>query len=280
MNWVFLTLIYGVFKGARDVIKKESLKISSTIEVLFFYTLLAFVMCIPASRDIASVDVKILPFVFLKSVVIFAAWILSFNAIIHLPISLYGILDLSRVLFSTSMGLLILGEPTTFNQITGLILVATGLVLLKARKSGEKENVAPKYVIIALTSCLLNSLSGFSDKILTKYISASQLQFYYMLFLVILYFIYMLIKKEEVNVVRSLKNYYIWILALLFVIADKALFVANAIPESKLSIMTLIKQSSCIVAIIAGKFLYHEKNMLHKFICAAIIISGIVIAVL
>ena len=279
-SWVFLTLVYGLLKGVREIVKKESLKKSSVVEVLFFYTLFAFLICIPASNDIAAVDVRFLPAVFVKSFVIFIAWILSFRAIKSLPISLYGILDLSRVLFATLLGIIVLKETVTRNQVIGLVLVVLGLIFLKKRKSDDKEDVKPLVVILALLSCVLNAVSGFLDKVLTQFITPSQLQFYYMLFLTLLYLAYLIIDRSEVDIKSSVKNYWIWILAILFVIADKSLFIANASPESKITVMTLIKQSGCLITIIAGKLLYHEKNMLHKFVCASVIIAGIVIAVL
>ena len=279
MAWVLQTLLYGLLKGARDVVKKESLKKSTVVEVLFFYTLFAFLLCIPASTDIASVDVKYMTYIFIKSFVIFIAWILSFKAIKSLPLSIYGILDLSRVLFATLLGIFVLKEAVTVNQIIGLILVTLGLIFLKQRKNEEKEDVRPFVVILALLSCVLNAISGFLDKVLTQFVTPSQLQFYYMLFLTLMYLVYLLIDRSEVNVKSSVKNYWIWVLAILFVIADKSLFIANANPASKITIMTLIKQSGCVVTILAGKFIYKEKNMLHKFICAAVIIAGIVIAV-
>lgn len=279
MNWVLLTLLYGLLKGAREIVKKESLKKSSVVEVLFFYTLFGFIICIPASTDIMFVDVKYLPYVFIKSFVIFVAWILSFRAIKYLPISVYGILDLSRVLFATLLGVLVLHESFTRNRIIGLVLVIIGLLALKTKRTEEKENIKPVVVILALISCMLNAVSGLLDKILTQYVTPSQLQFYYMFFLVILYLLYMIADKSEVNIKSSVKNYWILILAVMFVIADKALFIANAYPDSRIIVMTLVKQAGCIITILAGKFIYKEKNMLHKFICALIIISGIVIAV-
>lgn len=280
MSWVLMTLTYGLLKGARDIVKKESLKRSSVVEVLFFYTLFAFLICIPVSNDIASVDVRFLPAIFIKSFVIFIAWILSFKAIMKMPLSLYGILDLSRVMAATLLGIFVLHEPATRNQMVGLILVGAGLLLLKRRKNEEDENVKPQIIIIALISCALNAISGLLDKILTRDVTPSQLQFYYMLFLTLLYLGYLIIDRQEVNIKESVKNYWIWILAILFVIADKSLFIANANPNSRITIMTLIKQSGCIITLLAGKFIYKEKNMMHKFICASIIIAGIVIAVI
>ena len=66
----------------------------------------------------------------------------------------------------------------------------------------------------------------------------------------------------------------------MFVIGDKALFIANRMPESRVTVMTLVKQSCCIVTILAGKFIFKEKNIAYKLVCAGIIITGIVIAVL
>ena len=49
------------------------------------------------------------------------------------------------------------------------------------------------------------------------------------------------------------------------------LFVANSYESSQVTIMTLIKQSAAIVAILSGKFVYGEK-IARKLWCAAIII--------
>jgi uncharacterized membrane protein len=81
--------------------------------------------------------------------------------------------------------------------------------------------------------------------------------------------------------VKTLKtNYWIIILAVIFVIGDRALFIANANPESRVTIMTLIKQSSVLAAILAGRIMYGEKGTLRRTLCALLVILGIVIAVL
>ena len=118
------------------------------------------------------------------------------------------------------------------------------------------------------------------DKVLTKHVNSTQLQFWYMLFLVLYYIIYIIVTREKIQFKSALKNYWIWILAIMFVIGDKALFIANRMPESRVTVMTLVKQSCCIVTILAGKFIFKEKNIAYKLVCAGIIITGIVIAVL
>ena len=112
-----------------------------------------------------------------------------------------------------------------------------------------------------------------------KDISSSELQFWYMLFIVLYYTIYVLIKREKISI-SVVKNKWVWILAVMFVIGDKALFIANANPESKITMMTLIKQSACIVTIIGGRFIFKEKGIGYKLLCASIVILGIVLGVI
>lgn len=276
--WIILVLIYGLLKGAREVCKKKSLEKNTVIEVLFFYTLFSFILVLPNIANIESISIKLLCLIALKSFIIFLAWILSFHAIHAMPVSLYGILDLSRVLFATFLGISVLHEKMTIFRTIGLILVAAGLLLLKYRKKGKtSEHIHPAIVIAALASCMLNSVSGLMDKILMQHVTSNQLQFWYMLFLVIMYFLYVTISRTKTSFISSVKNPWIWAMAILFVIADKCLFVAHGIEESKITVMTLIKQSGCIITILAGKFVFHEKNITHKLICAMIIIIGIVI---
>lgn len=276
--WVVLVLIYGLLKGAREVCKKKSLEKNTVIEVLLFYTLFSFLLVLPNIANLGSISIKLLSLIALKSLIIFLAWILSFHAIHAMPVSLYGILDLSRVLFATFLGISVLHEEMTIFRTIGLILVASGLLLLKYRRNGKvSEHVRPAIVIVAIASCMLNSLSGLMDKILMRSVTSSQLQFWYMLFLVIMYFVYVLISRSQTNFTSAVKNPWIWAMAILFVIADKCLFIANGMEASKITVMTLIKQSGCIITILAGKFIFREKNITHKLVCAAIIITGIVI---
>lgn len=279
MEWILLTLAYGLIKGVREIVKKKSLQKSTVMEVLFFYTLFGFLMLLPDVKEAAGVPMDQMGWIALKSFIIFLAWIASFHAIEKIPISIYGILDLSRVLFATLLGVIVLQETLGGNQIIGLLLVAGGLLMLRLKKAKEPENTGAVYVLMAFASCLLNALSGLLDKLITKTVASGQLQFWYMLFLVAFYGIYLLLSRTKVRWKEAVKNYWIWILSILFIVADRALFIANAIPESRVTVMTLVKQSGCIVTILAGKLLFHEKNIGYKLICAAVIIAGIVIGV-
>lgn len=292
--WIWLVLLYALLKGCREICKKKALKTSPSIEVLLIYTCVSFLLVVPDFRNALGMETRFYFFIAIKSFVIFLAWILSFIAIRNLPLSMYGVLDLSRVLFSTLLGVCVLNEHLGTLQTFGLILVCGGLLLLKFRPKAKLDQssrypeniqkIEKKYsaaiIVVALISCMLNSVSGLMDKLLTRYISSSQLQFWYMLFLSLFYIAYALCMREKINIKRAVKNRWIWLLSIMFVIADRALFIANADPGSRVTVMTLIKQAGSVVTILAGKFVFKEKNISHKLICAAIIIAGIMLGVL
>lgn len=317
MAWIFLVLLYGLLKGTREIAKKKAMLKNSVMEVLVTYTVISFIFVIPQVKDAGGLELKYYFYIAIKSFAIFVAWICSFKSLKKLPVSLYGILDLSRVLFATFFGVVILGEVLTPLQAAGLIIVCAGLLLLKFKppflkklfrikdeipaektesssqsesdknandsiqqiENQKKVNKTTIYVILALISCMLNAVSGFLDKVLMKDMNSSQLQFWYMLFLVIYYLIYILIKREKIHF-SVLKNGWVWLLAIMFVIGDKALFIANGMEGSRITVMTLIKQAGCLVTILGGKFIFKEKNTGYRLFCAMIIIAGIVTGVI
>ncbi len=281
--WILLVLLYGILKGIREVIKKKALRSNTVMEVLVLYTALAFIMVLPDYKNAMGVNPSLLFWIAVKSFVIFLAWIFSFKAINKMPISIYGVLDLSRVLFATLLGVAVLKEVLSLPQLAGLALVCLGLVMLNQRRkhaSFKAEKVETGYVVIAIASCMLNALSGLMDKLLMKSVTSSQLQFWYMLFLLLFYVIYIFVTKTKIRWVHTLRNGWIWSLSFLFIIADRALFIANGMDGSRITVMTLIKQSGCLVTILAGKFIFKEKNIGYKLICAGVILIGIMIGLI
>lgn len=297
MVWMLLVLLYGLLKGSREIAKKKAMQKNSIIKVLVVYTVLSFIFVIPQAPNAGGLELKYYIFIAIKSFAIFIAWFCGFYSLKKLPVSLYGVLDLSRILFATLFGITFFGEVLSSHQILGLIFVCAGLLLLRFKPKSKKaipatptitdksvnQNASAEqtkfYIFLAFISCFLNAISGFFDKFLMRDITSSQMQFWYMVFLVLYYAIYILIKKEKISL-SVIKNPWIWALAIMFVIGDKALFIANGIEQSRLTIMTLIKQCGCFVTILGGRFIFKEKNTGYKLFCACIILVGIILSVL
>ena len=226
MLWAGLVLFYGVVKGFRDVVKKKALTKNTVMEVLFVYTFLTFLFCIPeAPAAFKDLPPKYFFLIAIKSFVIFIAWICSFKALDNIPISIYGVLDLSRILFSTAFGIFVLKEKGSVYSTIGLLLILFGLLFLKiypeikkrsdSRGTYKAEKIPPIYVWMVLASCICNAISGCLDKIYMKDINSSQLQFWYMLYLVIFYGMYFIVRRIKISA-SVWKNGWIWILSFLF----------------------------------------------------------------
>ncbi len=183
-----------------------------------------------------------------------------------MPVSLYGVLDSTRMIFSTLLALLFLGEVMTWPKFVGLVLVLFGVIFVNFGQSSE-EKVKWNYLVMALAYTFLNAISGFLDKklMLDGSLSASQLQFWYMFFMAVLYGIYMLVTKTPIKLETVKTNYWIPLSSVLFVLADRALFIANADPASEVTVMTLIKQSSIIIIVLSGWLIFKEKHILKAF---------------
>ena len=290
--WVFLILVYGIFQGMREFLKKKAMETNTIIEVLFFYTLIAFLMTIPMSRDIFEVSLKYHLVLVFKSGIIFAAWLCALNSIKRLPLSIYSVMDMGRIIFAILLGVILLGEQMGVFQVAGIALVILGITLVNAKSDhGVKEKVDKRVVILVAISGLLNSVSSVMDKWLmskepnrfllgSDTIESAQLQFWYMLYLVLFYLAYVLIKREKLDAKKCLTCPWIWILSLLFVVADRCLFLANANPNSTVLVMTLVKQSSVLVTITMGRVVYKERNFLYRSLCAVLVIAGIMVSVI
>lgn len=281
--WIPLVLFYGICKGAREILKKKALQKNTVLEILLVYTVTSFILVIPSAPEAFKINSPLLYLaIALKSLFVFIAWICGFAALSKMPVSICGILDLSGVIFSTLFAVCILGESLSLTIIIGILLVCLGLFFLKFQPKNKRigqEKIALKYILLSFCYTMFNSASGTMDKLLRakNTVSVNQLQFWFMFFLSLYYIIYFIVRRIPVNLKSTLKNYKIYIMSLLLILGDKALFIANA-GSSKVAVMTLLKQAGCICVIIGGRVFFGEKNTLYKLFCAVIIITGMVVA--
>ena len=277
--WILYIVIYSLLKGSRDGMKKAALKKSSAGEILFFYTLIGFVFTLPNIKEAFQLAPIYIFYIFLKSAVVCTAWIFAFLALKSMSVSLYGIMDLSRMVFSTMLGVFVLGESFTLNKAIGVVLVIAGLMMVNAKKSSSSKAVTIPVLVAALLNCFFNAVSGTMDKVLMRYMQSTQLQFWFMLFMTLIYGVILIIRKEKISLKNLKSNYWIPIMSISLIVGDKLLFEANANPASEVTLMTVIKQSSVIVTVLTGWLVFKEKHILYKLMCASIVLTGIFIAV-
>ena len=139
-------------------------------------------------------------------------------------------------------------ESLTVKGIVSLNLVCRGLYFAKQKTVSDGQNsISMKYTWLIIFSCFMNAVSGILDKYIMSLgvITSSRFsQFYFMLMLSVMYIAYIVIKKEKFQLATALKNPWLYTLSLSLVFGDRLLFAANSDPESLVSVMTVVKQSS------------------------------------
>ena len=227
-KWIIFTLIYAVCNSFFKVSKKKATEISSIYEVLALFSTFSFVIVACTTKDAFNIEPQFLLIILLKSVVVIVAWILGMYVISKMTISLYSNIEISRVIFSIIMGCVIFNEKITLQIFIGIIIVLIGIVLINKVSNEEKEK---KYrvslILILLVSCLFNSISAIIDKKVMSYVTSSQLQFWFMLFMMVIYWIILLFKEKEFKIKN---NYWILLTAMFLTIGDRCLFIANSFP--------------------------------------------------
>lgn len=275
--WIYLVVIYAFLKGGRECMKKAALKKSGANEILFFYTLIGFLMTLPHAKAAFAMDGIFIFYAFLKSAACCIAWIFSLLALKRMSVSLYSVMDLGRVVFSTALGVICLGESFTVLKAVGMVLVITGLLLVNAKKTASANGVTAFTLIAVLMNCFFNAVSGTLDKVLMKSLEPAQLQFWFMFFMAVIYGVALLVRREKFSWQGLKTNYWIPLMSLSLVAGDLLLFRANAMPQSQVTLMTLIKQSSVIVSVLSGWLIFKEKNILYKLLCTLVVVAGILV---
>ena len=279
--WIFYALTYGILKGVRECMKKFALKKSGLMEILFFYMLVGFVFTLPDLRSALELSYVYIFWIFVKSVFVSTGFILSFMAIKRMPVSLYSVVILAQMVFTTIFSVIFLREPFGISNFIGLVLVIAGLVMVNLKKDGGGNG---KFKIIALVMavgyCFLNAISATMDKVLMRNMTSGQLQFWFMFFSVIIYGIIIVVRKEKISLKTMKTNFWIPIMGILLMVGDRFLFEANGHPDSKATVITLLIQCAVIVSILIGRFVFKEKNILYKLACSCVIILGIAVALI
>ena len=277
-TWILFIILYAIFVSLIEVSKKKAAKKNSIYIVLAFLTTLSLIFSALISKDIFSINYTFIPAIIIKSTIVLFAWLLGLKALEGLQLSIYGMVKISRIIFTVLLSCLLLGEKLSWVTVIGMIIVIMGLILVNTTTNiGKDKKSSYRLILLFLISCLCSSISAIIDKKILLYVTSSQLQFWFLLFLSIYYWIILLIKKEKIDIKVLKTNYWIPLTALFTVVGDRFLFMANEDPSSKVIVMTMLKQLSVVISIILGRIIFKEKEVIKKLLYSILIIIGIIL---
>lgn len=278
-SWLYMVIISGILLGLWDLTKKKVLKNISVLNVLFLYSLFCFIFISFEFSNAIQVTPHFIIVIFIKCLIVFFAWGLSFTAIKYLPISVIAPFDTLNPLFSIILGIFILNERLGIIQAVGITIMLISYYFISKVGSKEVVNILKnKYFYFMICSALLNAVSATIDKIALRKINSGQMQFWFSLFMTLLYFSALLLNAFKTKENLKLKfNFYIPLMSLLLLVSDRIYFNAVNVPTSQISIIMPVRKISIFVSVIIGGLLFKEKNIKEKFWCICLLVIGIIL---
>lgn len=276
-SWLYMVIASGILLGFWDITKKKVLKTIPVLDSLAMYSLFCFIFISFEFKNAIHVSLYLILIIFIKCIVIFFSWGLGFDAIKHLPISIIAPFDTLNPLFSIIFGIFILNERIHPVQAVGIGVMIISYYFISRVGSKEVVNIfKSKYFYFMVGSALLSAVSATIDKIALRKVNSGQMQFWFCLFMAILYCSALLFTKWNDRTSFPVKlNFYIPLMSIFLLISDRMYFNAVNIPSSQIAIVMPVRKISIFVSVIIGGLLFKEKNIKQKFWCVCLLIVGI-----
>ncbi|MBQ3958916.1 MAG: DMT family transporter [Muribaculaceae bacterium] len=286
--WIAFALISSLSLGFYDVVKKVALKDNNVFFVLFLNTLLCTLFMSPflvgTATDATSNFVKPMNHVliFIKSVIVTSSWLLGYFAIKHLPLTIQSSINAFRPILVLVGAILIFGESLNALQWIGIVLGFFSLLWVGFIGRREGFSIRKnKWIWAGLISVVLWAISGLYDKYLMTRFKPINVEAWYSFYQLVIMSVVMLLTWKGL---KKRENYeWRWSILLISVficIADLSYFFALSEPDSLVSIASMLRRGSALVAFFYGIFVLKEKDVKLKIIDQCILIAGVIFMIL
>ncbi|MGJ8744812.1 EamA family transporter [Polaribacter sp.] len=283
--WMYLGLLAALFLGLHNLCKKHAVQGNEVFPVLLGTISSGFLLILPLYIGslynpeymdkihflITDIPWKTHGFIFIKSAIMAASWVLAYQALKHLPITIVTPIRSEGPFFTFIGAIIIYQERPNFLQWIGFFLIIFSVLLYS--KIGKKEGInfkRNKWIFAIIAATFLGASSGLYDKFLIQTVSLNPqtLQFWFswytmLILLVILSITWFPFKEKR----ASFKwRWTIPSVGVLLVLADYFYFKALQDPEALIMLLSAIKRSQILIAVVVGGLLFKEKNKRKKLV--------------
>ncbi|MEN8885755.1 MAG: DMT family transporter [Winogradskyella sp.] len=292
--WMYLGLLAALFLGLHNLCKKHAVQGNEVFPVLLGTITSGFLVLLPLyigsvfyedymSRIgfyIANISWKTHGFIAVKSAIMASSWVLAYQALKHLPITIVTPIRSAGPFFTFIGAILIYQEQPKFLQWIGFFLII-GSVLLYSR-IGKKEGInfkRNKWIFAIIGATFLGASSGLYDKFLIQNLELNPqtLQFWFSWYTVLILLVILSITWFPFKEKREAFTFRWTIIAvgILLVAADYFYFKALQDPEALIMLLSAIKRSQILIAVVVGGLVFKEKNKRKKLVPLAGIMIGV-----
>lgn len=297
MHWIVASLVSAFFLGCYELLTKHAVKENAVLPVLFFSNTSAALVWIGlmavdhASPGALPVMLKVEPLdfsrhllLFFKSLIVASAWVCTYFAVKHLPVSIASPIRASGPIWILGGALLLLGERPTGLEILGVLITLGSFVGLSV--AGRQEGIhfhRDKWIGWLLAGTLLGAVSALYDKFLLgrQGFAASTVQAWFSIYLALLFL--PLAVGWKLRWWPRHEFHWRWsipLLALALLVSDFVYFSALRDPGALISLVSSLRRGSTLVAFAGGLLFFGEINGRQKLPAVLGVLLGIVLTVL
>jgi len=292
--WMYLGLLAALFLGLHNLCKKHAVQGNEVFPVLLgtiiagFLILLPFYLCsvfypeymLETNFYIAQIPWKTHGFIIIKSAIMSASWVLAYQALKHLPITIVTPIRSAGPFFTFIGAIIIYQEKPNSWQWVGFFLIILSVVLYS--RIGKKEGIhfkRNKWIFAIVGATFLGASSGLYDKFLVQSLTLNPqtLQFWFCFYTIILLIIILSVTwfpyKEKRRAFKF--RWSIPAVGVLLQAADYFYFKALLNPDALIMLLSAIKRSQLIIAVVIGGIIFKENNKREKLVPLFGILGGV-----
>ena len=292
--WMYLGLLAALFLGLHNLCKKHAVQGNEVFPVLlgtvsssFVFLLPFFIGSIYFPEFTKSIGFFIEPipwqthgFIFIKSAIMASSWVLAYQALKHLPITIVTPIRSAGPFFTFIGAILIYDEKPNGLQWVGFFLIIFSVMLYS--KIGKKEGInfkRNKWIFAIIAATFLGASSGLYDKFLIQslFLDPQTLLFWFSFYVILILLVILSITWFPfVEKRKAFKwRWTIPAVGVLLTSADYFYFKALQDPDALIMLLSAIKRSQIIIAVVVGGLIFKEQNKRKKMVPLVGIMLGV-----
>ncbi|WP_282031079.1 EamA family transporter [Winogradskyella eximia] len=292
--WMYLGLLAALFLGLHNLCKKHAVQGNEVFPVLLgtvssgflfvaaFYGLSIYYpeYALEHGYNFQNIAWQTHGFIFIKSAIMASSWILAYQALKHLPITIVTPIRSAGPFFTFIGAILIYQEKPSPLQWIGFFLIIFSVMLYS--KIGKKEGInfkRNKWIFAIIGATFLGASSGLYDKFLIQNLSLNPqtLQFWFCLYTILILLVILTITWFPYAEKRKAFKFRWSIIAvgILLQAADYFYFKALQDPDALIMLLSAIKRSQILIAVVVGGLVFKEQNKRKKLVPLAGIMMGV-----
>ena len=209
-----------------------------------------------------------------------ASWILAYQALKHLPITIVTPIRSAGPFFTFIGAITIYQEKPNGYQWIGFFLIIFSVLLYS--RIGKKEGInfkRNKWIFAIIGATFLGASSGLYDKFLIQNLSLNPqtLQFWFCLYTILILLVILTLTWFPYAEKRKAFKFRWSIIAvgILLQAADYFYFKALQDPDALIMLLSAIKRSQILIAVVVGGLVFKEQNKRKKLVPLIGIMIGV-----